>query len=227
MREGLRRGITIPRAALAGIERRSSRSSSPLPSRARSWAPFTRSRRRGRRPIARGSPPRRARRLRDEVVPAYRRFLDFMTQEYLPGCRETLAASELPDGPDYYAFLVRKFTTLDLTADQVHEIGLREVDAIRAEMETVIRKTGFTGSFDAFLTFLRTDPRFYPETAEALLKEASFIAKRMDAKLPSLFGHLPRQPYGVAPVPGYLAPKYTAGATAATPGRAPSPATTG
>lgn len=211
MREGLRRGLTIPRAALAGVER----SIEPLvvasPEQSPLFGPFMRF------PPAVGESDRarlaaeaRAA-IDDAVVPAYRRFLEFMTQEYLPGCRETLAASELPDGPDYYAFLVGKFTTLDLTADEVHEIGLREVDAIRAEMETVIRKTGFAGSFDAFLTFLRTDPRFYPATAEALLKEASFIAKRMDAKLPSLFGHLPRQPYGVAPVPDYLAPKYTAG----------------
>ncbi len=211
MREGLRRGVTIPRAALAGVEQTIQPLVVASPDQSPLWAPLTRF------PPAVGEEDRakllasaRAA-LEDEVVPAYRRFLDFMTQEYLPGCRETLAASALPDGDAYYAFLVRKFTTLDLTADAVHEIGLREVDAIRAEMDVVVRETGFSGSFEAFLTMLRTDPRFYPKTAEELLKEASYIAKRMDAKLPSLFGHLPRQPYGVAPVPEYLAPKYTAG----------------
>jgi uncharacterized protein (DUF885 family) len=88
---------------------------------------------------------------------------------------------------------------------------LKEVEAIRREMDAVIAEVGFTRGFDAFLQFLRTDPRFYPTTAEQLLKDASYIAKRMDGKLPSLFATLPRQPYGVQPVPDYLAPKYTAG----------------
>ena len=131
--------------------------------------------------------------------------------EYIPGARTTIAASALPDGAAYYQQLVKRFTTLPLTPDQVHATGLAEVARIRAEMEDVMRSTGFTGDFAAFLTMLRTDPRFYPKTGEQLLKEGSWIAKRMDAKLPSLFGRLPRQPYGVAPVPDYLAPKYTAG----------------
>ena len=103
------------------------------------------------------------------------------------------------------------FTTLDLTPDEVHEIGRQEVLRIRAEMDAVIAKTGFQGNFAAFLKFLRTDPRFYAKTPEELLKEASCIAKRMDGKLPSLFGRLPRLPYGVEPVPAHLAPKYTGG----------------
>jgi uncharacterized protein (DUF885 family) len=211
MREGLRTGMTIPRAALAGVETSMDALVVDDPERSPLWAPFARLP----STFADGERSRlqdagRAA-LRDDVTPAYRRFLTFMTDEYLPGARETLGASELPDGRAYYDWLVKKFTTLDLTADEVHEIGLREVAAIRAEMDTVMRQTGFTGSFDAFLRLLRTDPRFYPRTADQLLKEASYIAKRMDAKLPSLFGRLPRQPYGVAPVPEYLAPKYTAG----------------
>ena len=87
-------------------------------------------------------------------------------------------------GREYYAHLVRHFTTLDVTPEEVHEIGRREVARIRAEMEAVIARTGFTGNFAAFLEFLRTDPRFYAKTPEELLKEASFIAKRMDGKLP-------------------------------------------
>ena len=121
------------------------------------------------------------------------------------------APRALPKGREYYAFLVRRFTTLDLTPEQVHEIGRQEVLRIRAEMDAVIAKTGFQGNFAAFLNFLRTDPRFYAKTPEELLKDASCIAKRMDGKLPSLFGKLPRQPYGVEPVPAHLAPKYTGG----------------
>jgi uncharacterized protein (DUF885 family) len=211
MREGLARGITVPRPALAGVERGIETLIVDAAERSPLWTPFER------------FPPAvdavHQARLRDAarvavleaVVPAYRRFLAFMSSEYLPGARSSLAASDHPAGAAYYQFLVRKFTTLDLTPEAVHEIGLREVAAIRAEMNAVIARTGFTGDFAAFLRFLRTDPRFYPATPEQLLKEAAWIAKRMDAKLPSLFGRLPRQPYGVAPVPAYLAPKYTAG----------------
>ena len=134
-----------------------------------------------------------------------------MVNEYRPGARSTLGASDLTNGREYYAYLIRHFTTLDLTADQVHEIGLKEVARIREEMNEVIREGGFEGNFADFLQFLRTDPRFYPKTPEQLLKEASYIAKRMDGKLPALFKTLPRLPYGVEPVPAPLAPKYTAG----------------
>lgn len=211
MREGLRSGWTIPRASLAGIET----SITPLvvdtPEQSPLWTPFSNI-------PATVAGTERARlqeagrvALRDAVTPAYQTFLTFMNDHYVPGARTTLGASELPDGRAYYDWLVRKFTTLELTAEQVHDIGLREVAALLAEMKTVMRQSGFTGDFEAFLEFLRTDPRFYPTSGEQLLKEAAFIAKRMDAKLPSLFGRLPRQPYGVAPVPPYLAPKYTAG----------------
>jgi uncharacterized protein (DUF885 family) len=149
--------------------------------------------------------------IREAVVPAYRSLLEFFTREYLPGARGTIGASELPDGRAYYAWLVKDYTTLDTTPEAVHRIGLGEVERIRREMDEVVRKTGFHGSFAEFLEFLRTDPRFYAKTPEELLKQAAWIAKRMDGKLPSLFGRLPRQPYGVEPVPDDLAPKYTGG----------------
>ena len=134
-----------------------------------------------------------------------------MNREYIPGARSTVGASALDGGKEYYAFLVRHFTTLDLTPEQDHAIGLAEVQRIRAEMEAVIRQTGFEWSFAGFLKFLRTDPRFYAKTPEELLKQAAFTAKKIDGKLPSLFGRLPRQPYGVEPVPADIAPKYTGG----------------
>jgi uncharacterized protein (DUF885 family) len=212
MREGLRRGMTIPKATLAGIET----SIRPLAEVAPEAHPvYSRSPaarrppRRGDARAARGAAARGGD--RDGVIPGYARFLAFMTNEYVPGCRETLAATALPDGEAYYRFQIRVYTTLDMDPQAIHELGLREVAAIRAEMAKVIAATGFDGSFEEFLHFLRTDPRFYAKTPEELLKEASYIAKRMDAKLPSLFGRLPRQPYGVMAVPAQLAPKYTTG----------------
>lgn len=211
MREGLTKGVTIPRASLEGIESSIEPLAADDPEASALWEPFAampatvdQATRERLRSEGRGA-------IRELIVPAYRRFLTFMTREYLPGARQTLAATSLPNGEAYYAFLVRRFTTLDLTAEQVHQTGLEHVASLQQEMDGAMRATGFRGSFAAFLHFLRTDPRFYPKTADHLLKEASFIAKRMDGKLPSLFNRLPRQPYTVAPVPAYLAPKYTAG----------------
>ncbi len=147
----------------------------------------------------------------EHVVAGYRNFLDFMLTEYIPGARTTLGASELPGGDAYYAQRIRYFTTLDLSAEEIHQLGQSEVARIRAEMMEIIEQVGFEGDFAAFLNFLRTDPQFYATSPEELLKEAAYIAKTMDGKLPALFKTLPRQPYGVAPVPDHLAPKYTTG----------------
>ena len=149
--------------------------------------------------------------IRDTVIPAYRSFLAFMADEYIPACRSTLGASELPNGAEYYAYLVRHHTTLDLTPQEVHDIDLAEVARIRSEMEAIIEELGFEGDFSEFLEFLRTDPQFFAETPEELLKEASYLAKKMDGQLPRFFKTLPRLPYGVEPVPEHIAPKYTAG----------------
>ena len=150
--------------------------------------------------------------LEGQVIPAYAEIRDFMRERYVPNARETLGASELPDGEAYYAALVRYYTTLDsATPDGIHERGLREVARIRAEMNDVIAQTGFEGSFDAFVEFLRTDPRFYAKTPEELLSRAAWIAKKTDGRLPAYFGKLPRQPYSVEPVPDEIAPNYTAG----------------
>lgn len=211
MREGLRLGMTVPRIVLDGYEvtieahvvgdAESSVFFAPLESFPAAVPEAARSRLREAALAA----------IEQSVVPGYRDFLEFMTEEYIPGARTSIGASELPNGRAYYAYLVGHFTTMDVTPDEVHGIGLAEVARIREEMNAVIRDVGFDGDFGSFLTFLRTDPRFYPETAEELLKEASFIAKKMDGKLPSLFKTLPRQPYHVMPVPDHIAPKYTAG----------------
>lgn len=211
MRIGLERGMTVPRVVLQGYEGTISSHVVEDPTESVFWEPFEEF------PV--GVPASERERLRAEArevimtgpVAAYQDFLRFFVDEYVPGARETLGASELPDGESYYAYLVRHFTTLDVPPQEVHDVGLREVERIDREMREVIEEVGFDGSFAEFLEFLRTDPRFYPNTAEELLKDASRIAKRMDAELPSLFKTLPRLPYGVEPVPEHMAPKYTAG----------------
>jgi uncharacterized protein (DUF885 family) len=145
------------------------------------------------------------------VLPEYQAFYDFMVNEYIPNARTEIAASALPDGVEFYENRVRYYTTLEMTSDEVHQLGLSEVKRIRAEMQQIIEEVEFKGSFADFLHFLRTDPQFYPKTAEELLKEAAYIAKKADAMLPKYFGKLPRQPYGIAPVPAEIAPKYTTG----------------
>jgi uncharacterized protein (DUF885 family) len=143
------------------------------------------------------------------VTPAYRSLMQFVTEEYLPAARSDIAASSLPNGKAFYEHRVRLFTSLNLTPQQVHDTGLSEVKRIRAEMEAIIKKVEFNGSFKDFVEFLRTDPRFYVSTPDALMKEVSFILKKMDGELPKLFKTMPRMPYGIRPVPDYAAPSTT------------------
>jgi len=139
----------------------------------------------------------------EKVAPAFEKLLAFMENEYLPAARESIAMRDLPNGEAWYAYNVKQSTTTDLTPEQIHQIGLDEVKRIRGEMESVIESSGFEGSFEEFLVFLRTDPQFYHETKEGLLREYRDIAKRADPELMKLFGKLPRTPYGVIPVPTY------------------------
>jgi uncharacterized protein (DUF885 family) len=211
MREGLRTGVTLPRVVLEGYDVTMRAHVVEDVEQSVFWAPF--------RTFPAGVPEADRERLRSAgreavlrgAVAGYRELLDFMLKEYVPGARATTAASDMPGGREYYAHLVRRFTTLPLTAEQVHQTGLAEVARIRAEMVQAMKRAQFAGDLPAFLQMLRTDPRFYATTPEQLLKEASFIAKRMDGALPRLFGRLPRLPYGVEAVPAHIAPKYTGG----------------
>jgi len=146
-----------------------------------------------------------------DVIPAYQRLYRFLNEEYLPGARETLGATALPGGERFYRAQIRQYATVEMTPREIHDIGLGEVARIRTEMQAIIEGLGFEGDFAAFLGFLRTDPQFYARTPRELLAHASYYAKKIDGRLPMLFGHLPRQPYGVAPVPDEIAPFYTAG----------------
>lgn len=212
MREGLSLGITQPRAILEGIV---PSITGPIVSDPEDSIYFT--------PLA--SVPghfseAERERLRNEaaevigtvVVPAYERFHAFFVEEYMPGARETLGASAMPGGEEMYADLVRYYTTLaDAAPEDIHEIGLSEVARIRAEMEQIIQEVEFSGTFAEFIEFLRNEPRFYAETPEDLLKEAAWIAKRIDGQMPAFFGRIPRLPYGIMAVPADIAPNYTTG----------------
>ena len=145
------------------------------------------------------------------VIPAYADFQTFFQKEYVPGARQTIGASDLPNGRAYYEDLVKYYATYDITPEQVHAIGLEEVARIHAEMEKTIADAKFKGSFAQFLKFLRTDPQFYEKSPSALLKDAAYLAKEIDGKLPQFFGKLPRMTYRVEPVPATLAPNYTGG----------------
>lgn len=148
-----------------------------------------------------------------DVFPALESFKQFLLEEYLPECRTSTAYADLEGGEAYYEHLVRYYTTLDVTPEEVHQTGLEEVERIREEMLEVIDDAGFDGDFDEFVEFLRTDPQFYPDSAEELLKEAKSIAKTVDGRLPELFTleGMPTRPYGVEPVPEDIAPSYTSG----------------
>jgi len=143
------------------------------------------------------------------IVPAYRRFLSFFEDEYLPACFDEVGAWQLPKGQELYAFRARQFTTTGLSPDEIHEIGLREVRRIRAEMEQIVKDVGFKGTFREFLDHLRTDPQFYFQDANSLFAAYVALCKQIDPQLPKLFRKLPRTPYGVEAIPEHIAPDTT------------------
>lgn len=212
MRAGAARGFTPPAVTLKGREATvSSVAAARSPEETLFYEPFRTM------PAVIPAPAQAA--LRSEakqlinalVIPAYAKLLKYLRAEYIPAARKTLAAEALPAGHAYYRSLVREFTTTNLTPAEIHAIGVAEVDKLHAEMVTEMRKTGFSGSFPAFLQMLRSDPRFYATSEDQLLREAAWITKQIDGKLPLYFGHLPRQRFTVLPVPADLAPSYTAG----------------
>ncbi len=212
MREGLATGFTVPQVVLEGRDQPLAAIAGLVDAVATPfWKPF------GAFPAgvpleARTALQDEARRvIETQVLPAYRELLAFLRDVYVPGARRTTAACDLPDGDAFYAAQIRQYTTLPLTADEIHSRGLEEVARILGEMHDVRRQAGFGGELPAFLQFLRSDPQFYARTPHELLAHASWIAKRIDGLLPRFFGVLPRQPYGVAPVPDDIAPFYTTG----------------
>ena len=146
----------------------------------------------------------------EKIVPAFRKFKEFFASEYLPACYEQVGAWQLPHSDQLYAYLIKHYTTTILTAEQIHEIGLKEVARINADMAVVMRKTGFKGTREEFYKFLRTDPQFFYKTPEDLLNGYKAVAKTIDPNLVKVFRTLPRLPYGVKPIPDVSAPDTTA-----------------
>ncbi len=146
-----------------------------------------------------------------KVIPQFKVIKAFFENEYFQKTRKSGGVSNQPNGEAFYENRVDYFTTLNISAEEVHQKGLQEVARIKAEMQKIIEEVAFKGTFEEFLSFLRTDTQFYATSGENLLKEARNISKKIDAQLPKFFISLPRKPYGVAPVPNIIAPKYTSG----------------
>jgi uncharacterized protein (DUF885 family) len=210
MRAGLKRGFTPPRVTMAGRDASLTVVTDVSPEETLFFTPFKEM------PGIAADEQTKLRAeavqtIRDIVQPAYRELLTFLREEYVPGCRTQLAAQDLPDGKAYYRAKIREFTTLDMDPEAIHALGLAEVERLHREMLAAMKETGFSGDFPAFQKLLRTDPRFYPKSAEELLMRAAWIAKRFDGKASQFFGLLPRSRFTIEPVPPDLAPFYTAG----------------
>ena len=147
----------------------------------------------------------------ENVIPSFKSIKTFFEDEYYPNTRKSIGISNIPNGKAYYQTRIDFFSTLDLSPEEIHQKGLDEVARIKAQMEAIVQEVNFRGTLGEFITFLRTDPQFYAKTPDELLKHARNIAKKLDEQLPRFFKTLPRKPYGVAPVPDAIAPKYTGG----------------
>lgn len=210
-RAGLKRGFSVPRVTLEGRDASivsyvvDDVEQSPF------WVPLAQ--------MPQRIPPAEAERLKaaaravisESVTPAYSELLDFFRNEYVPRTRTTIAAKEMPDGAAYYQQQIEQYTTLDLTAEEIHEIGLAEVERITAEMEKVKAEAGFDGTLQEFVHFLRTDPQFVADNPDELMGVSAYAAKRVDGVIADYFGFLPRHRFTIRPVPDAIAPFYTAG----------------
>jgi uncharacterized protein (DUF885 family) len=210
MRSGMKRGFTPPAVTMKGRDATLANQIKPVKD-SPFYAPFT---------LMPASIPAfeqdqlraEAREVIETIVnPAQTRMLAFLRTEYLPGARASTAARDLPDGVAWYRDQVKEFTTTDLTPDAIHQIGLKEVARIDADLRAAMVQSGFKGEYKDFLVFLRTDPRFYARTPDELLGFSSYVIKRMDGKLKDIFTTLPRHRFTLRPVADAIAPTYTSG----------------
>jgi len=132
-----------------------------------------------------------------KVVPAYQHFYDFFENDYMPNCRAEPGISSVKNGLDYYKYTVNYYTTTNATPKQIHELGLKEVARIKTQMQNIIDKVGFDGTYAEFLEFLANDKQFYATDAQDLLEKTAFITQKMYGKLPTYFGHLPRNTFTI------------------------------
>ena len=211
MRAGLARGFSVPKVTLAGRDQSIANFVTTTPEKSAFYAPFE--------SMPSTIPAGEQARLRAEanaaiseaVIPAYRKLLAFYRDEYLPKAQASVSARDLPDGDAFYESQVREYTTTDLNPDEIHALGLREVARIGEAMRKEMVASGWKGSFEDFLKFLKSDPQFFARTPDELMGVASYVAKRADGELGKQFGLLPRYRFGIRPVADALAPFYTAG----------------
>jgi uncharacterized protein (DUF885 family) len=211
MRSGLQSGICQPRSILAGYENTYEQHIVNDPQKSVFWKPFLK------KPFgitdedwnAITAEGRKA--VGEYAIEGFRKIKVFFDTEYLPRTRTSIGVSNFPDGLSWYQDRVHHYTSTNLSYEEIYQIGLKEVSRIKNDMLAVLKQVKFSGSLKEFIKKLRTDPKFYVTSPEQLLKEASYIAKKADGQLPKFFALLPRQPYGVEPVPAHLAPTYTAG----------------
>ena len=147
--------------------------------------------------------------IKSQIIPAYVDLNNFLKNTYLPNSRSSIGLNGVPEGDKWYEYAARYHTTTNLTPDEIHDIGLREVLRIRKEMEQIITDLEWDGDFKSFLNYLRTSPRFYYDNPEDLLNAYLIMAKSIDPLLPKIFKVFPRAPYGVIPIPAESAPYTT------------------
>jgi uncharacterized protein (DUF885 family) len=206
LRRGVHEGIVLPDIAVRAVPSQLDTLTAADPARSPLLSVFRR--------FPKNIPPAEQDRLAKEanaildaqVIPALRKFRTYAADQYLPRTTKNIARSSLPNGKAWYAAEVRRETTTTMTPEEIHALGLAEVKRIRGEMEAIVTKTGFQGSFAAFVEFLRTDPRFYFTRAEDMMMAVRDLCKRIDPEVPRLFGRLPRTPYGVREMPAVSAP---------------------
>lgn len=210
-RAGLKRGFSVPAITLTGRDASLVANVVDAPEKSPFWRAFTEM-------PARFSEADRTRLISEgraaisgSVVPAYANLLAFLREEYLPKTRKVMMAEAFPQGEAYYAQQLRQYTTLDLTAEQIHQTGLAEVTRIETAMKAIMAEVGFTGSIAEFNEKLRTDPQFIAPTPDELMGVSAYVAKRVDGKLADYFGFLPRRRFEIRPVAAAIAPFYTAG----------------
>jgi uncharacterized protein (DUF885 family) len=212
MQLGLQRGFSVPREVLKGRDV-SIAAVAELkdPTQSSFYAPFKQLPASIPADQAQALQGRALQRVRDEVIPAYAKLLTFFREQYVPLARTTLAAEALPDGEAFYRQQIHEYTTLDLSPDAIHQIGLEQVAKIHTQMLQVMQDSGFKDSFAEFLQFLRSDPQFYAKTPDELLMRSAWVAKQVDGQMSKFFGHLPRERFTIQPVPADIAPYYTSG----------------
>ncbi|HEY8604388.1 DUF885 domain-containing protein [Tsuneonella suprasediminis] len=210
-RAGLKRGFSVPKVTLTGRDASLAAYVVDDPEKSPFWNAF-------RQMPSRFSDADRKRlmdagraAIAQQVTPAYAGLLDFIRNEYVPRTRTTLEAETMPDGKAYYQQQIRQYTTLDLTAEHIHRIGLTEVARIERQMQAVMDEMGFKGTIARFTEHLRTDPKYIAKTPDELMGVSAYAVKRVDGKIADYFGFLPRRRFTIRPVPDAIAPFYTAG----------------